>query len=182
MTDAVDPLKVWEYFAFGQPVIATSTAFVRERAELFHIVDGSRPLADVVAAALADSREGAGGEARQAAARERSWATIAAELSFCSTVWACAAKRRPAADQPAAPAFPPWSVCRRRPAPLPAPGGEPGCAQRAARHAAGAGHTQRLGRPPATSAGSGLFDRRMHWPGNRARYPAHAGGDRHRRQ
>jgi glycosyltransferase involved in cell wall biosynthesis len=76
MTDAVDPLKVWEYLAFGKPVLATSTAFVRSHPELFHIVDRGDP-AQAVLKALAAAREETLVLAWRAAAAERDWRYVA---------------------------------------------------------------------------------------------------------
>lgn len=79
MTDAVDPLKVWEYFAFGKPVLATRTAFVEARADLFHVVDAGA-VEQAVAAALAEADDPALVAARRAAAAERDWRRIADTL------------------------------------------------------------------------------------------------------
>lgn len=85
MTDAVDPLKVWEYFAFGKPVLATRTSLVRERPALFQAVDAgpdaSIPaLESAVGAALASGDDPEAIEARREAAKTRDWATIADTL------------------------------------------------------------------------------------------------------
>ena len=85
MTDAVDPLKVWEYFAFGRPVLATRTSLVRERPELFEDVeDGAEAtlasLDTAVRRALASRDDRAAIAVRMQAARERDWAAVADEL------------------------------------------------------------------------------------------------------
>ena len=78
MTDAVDPLKVWEYFAFGTPVLATRTAFVASREELFQVVDDD--LDRCVRAALASAGDSQAVATRRAAAAERDWSAVATEL------------------------------------------------------------------------------------------------------
>jgi glycosyltransferase involved in cell wall biosynthesis len=79
MTDGVDALKLWEYLAFGKPVLATRTAFIEARAGLFTLIDrGNEPTA--VRAALASARDPALVAARRAAASERDWKTIADTL------------------------------------------------------------------------------------------------------
>ncbi len=85
MTDAVDPLKVWEYFAFGRPVLATRTSLVRERPELFEAVASGAEvdapeLRAAVVRALSSNRDADAVERRRAAARERAWGPIADEL------------------------------------------------------------------------------------------------------
>jgi len=79
MTNAVDPLKVWEYLAFGKPVLATRTAFVMERPELFELVDRDS-VADSVARAMVRRDEPSRVAERKAAARTRDWRLIADEL------------------------------------------------------------------------------------------------------
>ena len=85
MTDAVDPLKVWEYFAFGRPVLATRTSLVRERPELFEAVDaGAEATAGALDAAvrraLASGCDAGAIELRRAAAKARDWGAVADEL------------------------------------------------------------------------------------------------------
>lgn len=85
MTDAVDPLKVWEYFAFGKPVLATRTAFVRDRIDLFESVDsGDTATLDSLSAAVDRARvsgqDPAATARRMRAAAERDWATVADAL------------------------------------------------------------------------------------------------------
>lgn len=79
MTDAVDPLKIWEYLAFGKPVLATRTAFIEARAELFHLIDHEN-VEEAVAGALATANEPELVAARRAAAAGRDWRTVAEEL------------------------------------------------------------------------------------------------------
>jgi glycosyltransferase involved in cell wall biosynthesis len=85
MTDAVDPLKVWEYFSFGRPVLATRTSLVRENPELFEAVDAgdlvSREALDgAVRSALASGRDAGAAARRRAAAHARDWGAVADEL------------------------------------------------------------------------------------------------------
>ena len=79
MTDAVDPLKVWEYLAFGKPVLATSTAFVRSHQELFHVVEAGDP-GQAVSSALAAAKKEELVSAWRAAAAERDWRHVADDL------------------------------------------------------------------------------------------------------
>jgi len=76
MTDAVDPLKVWEYFAFGRPVLASGTALVRDAPELFERLDVD-DLGAVVRRAIASRSDPAAVARRQDAARARDWGSVA---------------------------------------------------------------------------------------------------------
>ncbi len=76
MTDAVDPLKVWEYFAFGRPVLATPTALVRDNPGLFEPVDRA-DLEGSVRRALATKDDPASVARRRAAAGARDWKSVA---------------------------------------------------------------------------------------------------------
>lgn len=81
MTDAVDALKLWEYLAFGKPVLATPTRFIRDRADVFEIVDPEEPdLEAAVARAIASGGDTVRVAARRAAAAERDWKRIAEGL------------------------------------------------------------------------------------------------------
>ena len=82
MTDAVDPLKVWEYFAFGRPVLATPTSLVRENPPLFTTVaPGDEVDTDVldsaVRAALASGADQPACATRRQAAEARDWGRVA---------------------------------------------------------------------------------------------------------
>lgn len=79
MTDAVDPLKVWEYFAFGRPVLASGTAIVREASDLFERLDVD-DLKSAVERALASGRDTTAAARRQKAARARDWGAVADAL------------------------------------------------------------------------------------------------------
>jgi glycosyltransferase involved in cell wall biosynthesis len=79
MTDAVDPLKVWEYLAFGRPVLASPTALVRARPSLFETPDPA-DLAGSVRRALATRDDPEAIARRRAAARERDWRSVADTL------------------------------------------------------------------------------------------------------
>jgi glycosyltransferase involved in cell wall biosynthesis len=79
MTDAVDPLKVWEYLAFGRPVLASPTRLVRDNPSLFEPLDPA-DLAGSVRRALATRDDPAAIERRKAAARRRDWRTVADAL------------------------------------------------------------------------------------------------------
>jgi len=85
MTDAVDPLKLWEYLALRRPVLATPTAFAEERADLLTLVDPARMgeagyLEARVAEAAATGDDPAAAARRREAAEGRSWVEIAATL------------------------------------------------------------------------------------------------------
>lgn len=79
MTHAVDPLKVWEYLAFGKPVLATRTRFIEARADLFQLIDHGSVERSVVAA-LSSARDAAAVAARRKAAERRDWRVIADRL------------------------------------------------------------------------------------------------------
>lgn len=79
MTDAVDPLKVWEYLAFGKPVLASPTAFVRAHEGLFEpLVPGDA--APAVRRALTTRDDAVLVAKRKEAAARRDWGAIADEL------------------------------------------------------------------------------------------------------
>ncbi len=79
MTDAVDPLKVWEYLAFGRPVLATPTGLVRERPDLFEPLDRG-DLAGSVRRALASRDDPHRVAYRREAASTRDWKRVADAL------------------------------------------------------------------------------------------------------
>ena len=79
MTHAVDPLKIWEYLAFGKPVLATRTRFIESRADLFHVMDHEN-VEQAVADALSSADDAAAVAARRRATQGRDWHAIADEL------------------------------------------------------------------------------------------------------
>lgn len=80
MTDAVDPLKVWEYLSFGKPVLATPTAFARAHADVLELVEPGADLRAAVERALSLRDDPERVAARRAAAAGRDWGAIADEL------------------------------------------------------------------------------------------------------
>lgn len=79
MTDGVDALKLWEYLAFGRPVVATGTKFIRQRADLFYVTD-QETVEDTLARALAEKDDAERVAHRMRAAAERDWRVIAGEM------------------------------------------------------------------------------------------------------
>jgi len=80
MTNAVDPLKVWEYLAFGKPVLATPTAFARGHADVLEVVGPGENLGRVVERAMAKRDDPERAAARRRAAADRDWGVIADEM------------------------------------------------------------------------------------------------------
>jgi glycosyltransferase involved in cell wall biosynthesis len=89
-TESLNPIKLWEYFAGGKPIVSTDVAGFREYPQLVHVAGG--PSADeflaMVREALAEGPERA--EARRSEARRHSWQSrvdeIEAVLDRCAGV------------------------------------------------------------------------------------------------
>ena len=79
MTDAVDPLKVWEYLSFGKPVLATPTRFAREHAGVLELV-GPAGVEEAVTRAMTSRNDPTKVAARKAAAAARDWRVVADDL------------------------------------------------------------------------------------------------------
>ncbi len=85
LTDAVDPVKLYEYFACGIPVLSSAIREVSACGDLVHLFDSSEGIPDALRslteewenAPLASQRSGE----RKRVARGRSWAQLAASLA-----------------------------------------------------------------------------------------------------
>lgn len=72
LTEAMNPLKIYEYLAAGKPVAASDLAGSRDIHPKVHLVTGSSDLADTVAVALRDGPMPE--DERQAFVRDNAWA------------------------------------------------------------------------------------------------------------
>jgi glycosyltransferase involved in cell wall biosynthesis len=72
IAETTNPVKLFEYFALGKPVIATPMAELRQFAELLYIVDSSDSFTQALRAALAEN-DPAIADRRKAIARKHSW-------------------------------------------------------------------------------------------------------------
>lgn len=69
---AVNPLKLWEYFATGLPVVTSPMEAIEDGAPLLRVADGAREWAAAIADCLADA-DPAAAEARLARAQAHRW-------------------------------------------------------------------------------------------------------------
>ena len=74
---AVNPLKLWEYFATGLPVVSSPMQAIEEKAPLLRVASGARDWSEAIAAALAED-DPAVAEARIARARAHRWEALTA--------------------------------------------------------------------------------------------------------
>lgn len=79
LTLATNPIKLYEYFACGLPVVSTALPEVRQYSELLYLAQSAQEFSDQVGRALAES-DAALREARRAAARQESWQARADQL------------------------------------------------------------------------------------------------------
>lgn len=69
---AADPIKIYEYFCFGTPVVTTPVSDVERLGDLLYVASGPKAFADGIRAALAES-DPALRERRKAYARANDW-------------------------------------------------------------------------------------------------------------
>jgi len=78
--EAIDPLKLYEYLAFGKPTVSVDIPSVRRFAEVVRIARDPEEFLTHLDSAI-DERDEATGERRRALARENSWESRAEEIS-----------------------------------------------------------------------------------------------------
>ena len=70
-TESLNPIKLWEYLAFGKPVVSTDVAGFRDFPHLVRVATKPQEFIDACRQALHEN--GAGLQARQAEAAQHSW-------------------------------------------------------------------------------------------------------------
>ncbi len=91
LTAAVNPLKLFEYFAAGKPVVSAALSEVRAFVPLVTIAHGKQDFAAAIAQLLSCD-DGLGAE-RRSAARNHSWSVLLPRLEALVAEWVTAHRR-----------------------------------------------------------------------------------------